>query len=112
MAIKVSSRKGKARVLQNKTRDMIFKECLSPMCEAGDIRCALMGEVGPDIVMSPLAQKHWRLGGIECKNQEKISIWSALKQAEQYGEDSLLVFKRNRSPIYACLRLDVLLKLL
>ena len=47
--------------------------------------------------------------GIECKAQETLNIWQALEQARINAEKEklmpLLVFKRNRSDIYVCLRL-------
>ena len=103
--MKTSSAKAKARRLQNAVRNMI-QDYLVGVCEAGDVRCAIMGESGPDIVLSPLAQKHFPFHGIECKAQEKISIWTALKQAEAHGEYPLLFFTRNRSEIYVALRAD------
>ena len=51
---------------------------------------------------------------VECKNQEKLNIWSALEQAEDNSNNHipLVVFKRNRSKTYAVLEFDSLLKLL
>ena len=51
---------------------------------------------------------------VECKNQEKINIWSSIEQAEQNAGKHipLLVFKRNRSKKYAVLEFEKLLELL
>ncbi|KKN17104.1 hypothetical protein LCGC14_0969170, partial [marine sediment metagenome] len=51
----------------------------------------------------------------ECKNQEKLNIWSALKQAQENrseGDAPIVAFTRNRSDIYVALRFDDFLKLL
>ena len=68
-----------------------------------------MGESGIDVQLSPAARKLFPWG-IECKNQEAISIWKCLKQAEIAADDEdlkpLLVFKRNKSKVYAVLELQ------
>lgn len=97
--MKTSSRKSKGRNLQNWCRDLLYK--LFPKLEFGDIKTAVMGESGADIVLSPAARRLIPLN-IECKNQEKISIWSAYKQARSHGDNGepLLIIKRNRhSPL-------------
>ena len=50
----------------------------------------------------------------ECKNQEKLSIWDSLKQAEENsgGHTPLLVFKRNRSKTYAVIDFEKFLELI
>jgi hypothetical protein len=72
-----------------------------------------MGESGEDIKLSPAARKLIPYS-FECKNQEKLSIWSSLEQAESNAGKHipLLVFKRNRSKTYAVLEFDKLLELL
>ena len=72
-----------------------------------------MGDSGEDILLSPAARKLFPFS-VECKNQEKLNIWSALDQAEQNsGEHTpLVIFKRNRSKIYAVLEIEKLLELL
>lgn len=55
---------------------------------------------------------------IECKNQESINIWASYSQAETHSFKSkrslfpLLCFKRNRSDVMICMKLDHLLGLL
>jgi len=72
-----------------------------------------MGDSGEDILLSPAARKLFPFS-VECKNQEKINIWSSLEQAETNSgkHTPLLVFKRNRSKTYAVLQLDDLMRLL
>lgn len=50
---------------------------------------------------------------VEVKNTEKLSIWEALKQAENPDRKGtpLLVFTRNRSDMYCALKFDDFLEL-
>ena len=110
--MKTSSGKAKGRRLQNKIRDLLL-EHFSDKLEPDDVKVAIMGESGEDIKLSPAARKLIPYS-FECKNQEKLSIWSSLEQAEDNSRDHipLLIFKRNRSKTYAVLEFDELLKLL
>ena len=105
-----SSAKQKGRLLQQKVRDLILENFKD--LEEDDVRSTSMGASGEDVLLSPKARKHFPFS-IECKNQQKISIWASLKQAtENAGKHTpLLIFKRNRSKIYACLELKDLMKL-
>jgi len=110
--MKTSSRKAKGRNLQNEVVKILMNRFEYDLKE-GDIKPAIMGESGVDIKLSPLAKCY--IGyDIECKNQEKLNIWSALKQCEENSEVEripLLIFKRNRSDIYCCLKFRDLIKL-
>ena len=110
--MKSRSAKAKGRRLQQKVRDLLL-ETFSPELEPDDIRSAIMGESGEDLKLSPAARKLIPYS-FECKNQEKLSIWDALKQAEENGgkHTPILVFKRNRSKTYAVLEFDKLLDLI
>lgn len=72
-----------------------------------------MGEHGMDVQLSPSARKHFPFA-IECKNQEALNIWKSLEQAENNceGLTPLLIFKRNKSKIYATLEITDFLDLL
>ena len=99
--MKTRSAKNKGKRLQNTVRDILletFKEDLEP----DDVKSAVMGDSGEDIQLSPAARKIIPYS-IECKNQEKLNIWSALEQAEENSKEStpVLIFKRNRSKTYA-----------
>lgn len=53
---------------------------------------------------------HW-----ECKHQEKLNIWNALKQAErdcQVDKTPVVVFRRNHGKAYACIEFNKFLDLL
>ena len=110
--MKTASRKAKGRRLQNKIRDLLI-EHFSDELEDDDIRCAIMGESGEDLKLSPAARKLIPYS-IECKNQEKINIWDSLEQAEvnSNGYTPILIFKRNRSKTYAVVELNNFLKLI
>ena len=104
--MKTRSAKNKGKRLQNTVRDILletFKEDLEP----DDVKSAVMGDSGEDIQLSPAARKLIPYS-IECKNQEKLNIWSALEQAEGNKGVSkpVLIFKRNRSKTYAVLELE------
>ena len=105
------SRKNKGKRLQNKVRDILL-EAFQDL-EQDDIRSAIMGESGEDIKLSPAARKLIPYS-IECKNQEKLNIWSSLEQAEENANDStpVLIFKRNRSKTYVTLELEEFLKII
>ena len=107
-----SSRKSKGRRLQNKIRDLLL-EHYSDKLEKDDIRCAIMGESGEDLKLSPAARKLIPYS-FECKNQEKLNIWDSLEQAEKNSDDygPVLIFKRNRSKIYVVLEISEFLELL
>ena len=93
--MKSRSAKNKGKRLQNSVRDILL-ETFNQL-EPDDIRSAIMGESGEDIKLSPAARKLIPYS-FECKNQEKLNIWSAYDQAESNSGDyePLVVIKRNR----------------
>ena len=109
--MKTRSAKNKGKRLQNNVRDLILEKF--NQLEEDDVRSITMGDSGEDILLSPAARKLFPFS-VECKNQEKINIWSSLEQAETNSgkHTPLLVFKRNRSKTYAVLQLDDLMRLL
>jgi hypothetical protein len=110
--MKTSSAKGKGRRLQSEMRDVILTHF--PELEPDDVKCAVMGESGEDLKLSPAARRKFKYS-VECKNQEKISIWAAIKQSEDNvkpGCDPLLVFRRNHSRAYVTLSLENFIKLI
>ena len=103
--MKTRSAKNKGKRLQNNVRDILL-ETFKNQLEEDDVKSTTMGESGEDIQLSPAARKLIPYA-FECKNQEKLNIWSALEQAESNGEKGtpVLVFKRNRSKTYAVLEI-------
>lgn len=71
-----------------------------------------MGAGGEDLMLSPAARKLLPIS-VEAKNQETLSIWAAMAQAEANagGYTPVLFFKRNRSAEYACIPAAALLDL-
>ena len=112
MTFNPRSAKAKGRALQNKIRDVLL-EHFSEELEPDDIRSQVMGMSGEDIVLSPAARRLIPYS-FECKNQEKLNIWSSIEQAENNSGNHtpLLIFKRNRTKTYAVLEFDKLLELL
>jgi hypothetical protein len=94
--MKTASAKAKGRNLQKYVRDTIYK--YFPSLQAGDVESRSMGASGTDILLSPTARRLFPFA-IEAKNQEKVNIWAAWKQACENSEeflDPILVIKRNR----------------
>jgi hypothetical protein len=109
--MKPRSAKNKGKRLQNKIRDLILEKF--DILESDDVRSITMGDSGEDILLSPAARRLFPFS-VECKNQEKLNIWSALEQAEENSGDHtpLVIFKRNRSKTYAVLEFGKLLEML
>ena len=109
--MKPRSAKNKGKRLQNKVRDLILEKF--NQLEPDDVRSVTMGESGEDILLSPAARKLFPFS-TECKNQEKLNIWSSLEQAETNSGKHIpiVIFKRNRSKTYVALEFEKLLELL
>ena len=109
--MKPRSAKNKGKRLQNKVRDLILEKF--NQLEPDDVRSITMGDSGEDILLSPAARRLFPFS-VECKNEEKLNIWSSLEQAETNSGKHvpLLIFKRNRTKTYAVLEFDKLLELL
>ena len=109
--MKSRSAKNKGKRLQNQVRDLILEKF--QQLEEDDVRSTSMGASGEDVLLSPKARELFPFS-VECKNQEKLNIWSSLEQAEDNAGKHmpLLIFKRNRSKTYATLELDDLMRLL
>ena len=109
--MKPSSRKGKGRRLQNYLKDKLYD--YFPALRQGDVKTAVMGESGEDIILSPAARDVIPFS-FECKNQERLNIWESLSQAEDNCEENIpaVVFKRNRTKTYITLELEEFLKII
>ena len=109
--MKAKSAKAKGRKLQNLVVQFLRNTFTN--LEDDDIKSQIMGVSGEDIVMSPLAKRTIGMS-FECKNQERLNLWDSLEQAEVNCEERcpILVFTRNRKPIYAALPFEELIKLL
>ena len=109
--MKTRSAKNKGKRLQNDVRDLILETFTE--LEPDDVRSTTMGDSGEDVLLSPAARKLFPFS-VECKNQEKLNIWSSLQQAEDNAGEHipLVVFKRNRSKTYVAFELDKLMEIL
>lgn len=108
--MRTSSCKAKGRRCSTEAKASLHKH--APHLEDADIWVTPSGVPGVDVNFSPLARKTYPYA-IECKNVEALNIWQALKQCEERKAQGtpLLIFKRNRSGMYVCLRLEDFLRI-
>lgn len=115
--MKTSSCKAKGRRACQEVRELLlqYAQDLKP----DDIRVTSSGCTGEDLLLSPAAQEIYPLA-IECKNQEALNVWSALKQAESHSNQEeiaavkrlpILFFRRNHSSLYVAMQAEHFLKL-
>jgi hypothetical protein len=92
--MRASSAKSKGRRLQQWVRSLLIKTF---DLEEDDVHSRSMGAGGEDIMLSPKARVIFPYS-VECKNQERLNLWEAWKQAEANagGYEPLLIIKRNR----------------
>ena len=112
--MKTRSAKNKGKRLQKIVQQLLLEKTQPIGLVEGDISNTIMGQSGRDIILSPAAEKVIPFD-IECKNQEKLNIWSAIQQAEdntKEGRIPMLVFSKNRSKTYCVVELSKLLDLL
>ena len=71
-----------------------------------------MGAGGEDVVMARAAREKFPFS-IECKNVERLNVWSAYEQATQNckGYEPLVVIKRNRSKVLVVVDAEVFVNL-
>lgn len=110
--MRTSSAKAKGRRLQQELRDALLEQF--PQLQPDDIRSTGMGQSGEDLLLSPAARALLPFA-FECKNQEALSIWSALEQAAINAKNGVipaLVFRRNHTQPYVALPFAAFLKLI
>ena len=90
-----SSAKAKGRKLQQWMRDLLIEKL---DVHPEDIESRSMGAGGEDLIMARSARKKFPYS-IECKNQEKVNIWDAYKQAEENSKnyEPIVILKRNNT---------------
>ena len=80
--------------------------------EPDDIRSNPMGAHGEDLLFSPLARQTYPFS-VECKNVEKLNMWAAIEQAEEYGKyPPMVIFAKNGKEPMVALPLDKLLEII
>lgn len=109
--MKTSSCKAKGRRACAELKRQIlntFQE-LSP----DDIVITSSGDTGEDLKLSPFARSKVPFS-FEVKNQERLNVWEALRQAEGHKGSNMkaLAFTRNRSGMYVTINLSNFLFLL
>ena len=93
--MKTQSAKAKGRKLQQWMRDLLIEKL---DVHPEDIESRSMGAGGEDLIMARSARKKFPYS-IECKNQEKVNIWDAYKQAEENSKnyEPIVILKRNNT---------------
>ena len=105
--MKTSSAKAKGRRLQQRFRELLIEKLdIHPE----DIESRSMGAGGEDLIMARAARAKFPFS-IECKNQEKLNIWSAWEQANSNRGiyEPIVVIKRNGTTPLVVLDADVFL---
>ena len=94
--MKTSSAKAKGRRLQQKFMQLLIEKL---DIDPEDIESRSMGAGGEDLIMSKAARTKFPYS-VECKNQEKLNIWSAWDQANSNRGiyEPIVVIKRNGVP--------------
>lgn len=110
MASTVQSRKAKGRRFQQWICELIRS---SFGLEEDDVQSRSMGAGGEDIMLSPKARSLFPFS-VEAKNQEKLNVWEAFKQAQSNSKDyiPILFIKRNRETPKVVLEAETFIKLL
>ena len=107
--MKTSSAKAKGRNLQKKIRDLLIEHL---GIDPEDIESRSMGASGEDLIMSKAARNLFPYS-VEAKNQEKVNVWSAYKQAtdNSKGYIPVAVIKKNNHKPLAVLDLEAFILL-
>jgi hypothetical protein len=109
--MKTSSAKAKGRRHQQDVCKALLE--VSHGLESEDIRSASMGAPGEDILFSPAARKQFPFS-IECKNVEKLSIWSAINQSRDNKREEhteMVIFTKNRETPFVALPFEKFLEI-
>ena len=93
MMMKTSSAKAKGRRLQQKFMQLLIEKL---DIDPEDIESRSMGAGGEDLIMSKAARQKFPFS-VECKNQERLNVWSAWEQAKGNRGiyEPLVVIKKN-----------------
>ena len=107
--MKTQSAKAKGRKLQQWVRDQIIEQL---EVHPEDIESRSMGAGGEDLIMARAAREKFPYS-IECKNQEKVNVWSAYEQAnDNSGKyEPIAVIKKNNTKPLVVIDLEAFVKL-
>jgi hypothetical protein len=106
-----SSCKAKGRSLQKLVVQAILKAF--PSLTENDVMSRPMGSQGTDVILSEAALKAFPYS-VECKNVEKLNVWSSLQQTlanQKRSTTAILIVKRNHTAPYVMLPLDKFMEL-
>lgn len=109
--MKIHSAKAKGRRHQQDVCKKLLE--VSHGLEPDDIRSASMGAPGEDILFSPAARRQFPFS-IECKNVEKLSIWSCIDQSRANcpdGATEMVVFTKNHENPFVALPFEKFLEI-
>jgi hypothetical protein len=108
--LKASSAKAKGRRGAAEAKELLLKH--APELQPDDIVVTSSGDTGEDLKFSPKAREVYPWS-TECKVQESLNIWAALKQAEGHSDKypGVLFFKRNRTKLYAAMDAETFVRL-
>ena len=107
------SRKAKGAKYQTEIKEALMKK-FEGILEEGDIKTAVMGESGTDLILSPAAQRVFPFA-VEAKRTEKVSLRQWWKQAVANSTEKLrplLFTKQNREETLVVMNLETFLELL
>ena len=98
MTITIQSRKAKARSLQKHVRDIIMG--LFTKLTIDDVHSTSMGAQGEDVMLSSRAREFLPIQ-VECKANQRFSIYKQYKQAQQHGpyEPVLIIRGDNKKAL-------------
>jgi hypothetical protein len=107
--MKTQSAKAKGRNLQKQVRELLIEHL---GIDPEDIESRSMGAGGEDLILAKAARNLFPYS-IECKNQEKVNVWSAYKQATENSKSyqPLAVIKKNRHKPLAVVDLETFILL-
>ena len=107
--MKTSSAKAKGRRFQQWVRDQLIEQL---DVHPEDIESRSMGAGGEDLIMARAAREKFPFS-IECKNQEKLNVWDAYKQASENSKDyePIVVMKKNNHKTLVVLDAEKFVKL-
>lgn len=99
--MKTQSRKNKGRKLQQ----WVVKKLIEVLeVDPEDVKSTSMGAGGEDVILSKAGRKAFPYS-VECKNQERVNLWSSWEQAVANSGryQPLLIVKKNRQKPLAIL---------
>ena len=107
--MKTSSAKAKGRNLQ---KWVVSKLVEHLKLDPEDLESRPMGSSGEDVIMGVQSREFFPYS-VECKNQEKVNVWSAYEQSEANcgKHEPLVVIKKNHKKPLVIVDADYFIRL-